>query len=141
MEQKIKVLFLCTGNTARSQMAEAFLRTYGGDRFQAYSAGLEPKAIHPLTIKVMEETGYSMAEHSSKDVGVYLGKAHFGYLITVCDNAEKNCPKIWPGVNKQLHWSFEDPPAFEGNENEKLAKFREVRDQIELKIKEWLANL
>jgi arsenate reductase (thioredoxin) len=140
MEQQTNVLFLCTGNSARSQMAEAFLRKLAGDRFQAHSAGLEPKGINPMTIQVMEEIGYSMAEHSSKGVGVYLGKAHFSYLITVCDNAEKNCPSIWPGVTKHLHWSFEDPAAFEGSESEKLAKFREVRDQIEQKIKEWIVN-
>lgn len=138
MDQKRSVLFLCVGNSARSQMAEAFLRRFAGNQYEVHSAGLEPKEINPLTIKVMNEIGYSMHEHTSKGVEVYLGKKHFEYLITVCDKAEKNCPSVWPGVNKRLHWSFEDPAAFEGSETEKLAKFREVRDQIEQKVRRWV---
>ena len=138
MEQKIRVLFLCTGNSARSQMAEAFLKKYGNDRFEAHSAGLEPRPIHPLTIKVMNEIGFPMTAHTSKSVGDYLGKIHLNYLITVCDKAEKNCPTIWPGLSQRLHWSFEDPAAFEGSEEKKLEKFREIRDQIEQKIREWV---
>ena len=138
MEQKIRVLFLCTGNTARSQMAEAFLKKYGDDRFEAHSAGLEPGPINPLTIKVMNEIGFPMSGHTSKSVGDYLGKMHLNYLITVCDKAEKNCPTIWPGLNQRLHWSFEDPAAFKGSEEKKLEKFREIRDQIKQKIREWV---
>ena len=89
----------------------------------------------------MEENGYSMAAHSAKGVDVYLGKMLFQYLITVCDKAEKNCPTVWPGVNQRLHWSFEDPAAFEGSEEQKLAKFREIRDQIEAKVRAWIAEL
>lgn len=138
---KTRVLFLCTGNSARSQMAEAFLRKYGGDRFEVYSAGLDPaKGIHPLTIKVMEERGFDMQGHYAKDIAQYLGKVHFGYLITVCDRAEQNCP-IFPGMGQRLHWSFEDPVAFQGTEEEKLAKFREVRDQIEARVRAWLQEL
>jgi arsenate reductase len=135
-----RVLFLCTGNSARSQMAEAFLRKYGGDRFEPHSAGLEPKGLNPLTVKVMSEVGIDISGHTSKGVDAYLGKVLFQYLITVCDDADKNCPTVWPGVNKRMHWSFQDPAAVEGMEEEKLAKFREVRDLIEKKIKEWLAE-
>jgi arsenate reductase (thioredoxin) len=138
MDQKVRVLFLCTGNSARSQMAEAFLRQYAGDYFEVHSAGLEPKGLNPLTIQVMEEIGYDLSGQSSKSVSLYLGKVHFQYLITVCDKAEKNCPTNWPGVNYRLHWSFEDPAEFEGSEEQKLSKFREVRDQINLKILAWL---
>ena len=137
MEKK-RVIFLCTGNSARSQMAEAFLRKYGSDRFEAYSAGLEPKGINPLTIQVMNEIGLDISGQWSKGVGEYLGKGNFHYLITLCDDAEKNCPTVWPGVNQRLHWSFEDPSAVTGSDAEKLAKFREVRDLIETRIQDWL---
>lgn len=134
----INVLFLCTGNSARSQMAEAFLRTYGGDQYQAFSAGIEPKDIHPLAIRVMEEIGINIDNQRSKSYLEYFGKKHFGYLITVCDNAEKNCPTTFPGVGLRLHWSFEDPAAFEGDDEIKLAKFREIRDSISERIKGWI---
>jgi len=136
-----RVLFLCTGNSARSQMAEAFLRRYGGDRFEVYSAGLEPaRGVHPLTVRVMEEIGYDMKGHYAKDVRDYLGRLHFGYVITVCDRAEQSCP-IFPGITQRIHWSLEDPAAFEGSEQEKLNKFREVRDQVEAYVKAWLKEL
>lgn len=138
--EKLRVLFLCTGNSARSQMAEAFLRKYAGDHFEAHSAGLEPKGMNPLTVKVMEEAGFDMSSHRSKGIENYLGKVLFQYLITVCDDADKNCPTVWPGVNKRMHWSFEDPAKFEGTEDEKLAKFRQVRDLIDAKVKSWLAE-
>ncbi len=135
-----RVLFLCTGNSARSQMAEGFLRKYAGDRFEAHSAGLEPKGINPLTLEVMDEAGVDLSGQRSKGVETYLGKLHFHYLITLCDDAEKNCPATWPGVNQRLHWSFEDPGAFEGSDGQRLAKFREVRDRIEAQIKTWIAE-
>ena len=135
-----RVLFLCTGNSARSQMAEAFLRKYGGDEFKAFSAGLEPKPIHRLTIQVMQEKGIDISNQTSKGVEIYLGKMFFNYLITVCDAADKNCPIFFPGVNQRIHWSFEDPAAFEGTETEKVEKFRAIRDQIEQKVKEWVAS-
>lgn len=137
---KLRVLFLCTGNSARSQMAEAFLRRYGGERYEPHSAGLEPKGLNPLTVRVMSEVGIDVSGQASKGVEIYLGKMLFQYLITVCDDADKNCPTVWPGVNKRMHWSFQDPAAVEGTEEERLAKFREVRDLIEKKIKEWLAE-
>ena len=133
-----RILFLCTGNSARSQMAEAFLRKYAGDRFEAHSAGLEPKGVNPFTIQAMQEVGIDISGQTSKGVDTYLGKVLFQYLITVCDDADKNCPTVWPGVNQRMHWSFEDPAAFEGTDDEKLAKFREIRDQIEGRIQAWL---
>ncbi len=137
---KTKVLFLCIGNSARSQIAEAFLKKHGGDRYDAYSTGTEPKGINPYTERVMEEVGVSLSGQYSKHVKEYMGKVHFGYLITVCNEAEESCPTTFPGIGQRLHWSFEDPAAFVGPDEEKLAKFREVRDQIERRIKEWLAE-
>lgn len=139
MDQQ-RVLFLCTGNSARSQMAEAFLRKYGGERFEVHSAGLEPKGMNPFTIRVMNEVGIDISGQTSKGVDVYLGKVLFKYLVTVCDDADKNCPTVWPGVRKRMHWSFQDPAAVEGTDEEKLAKFREVRDKIEAQVKAWLAE-
>ena len=137
---KQRVLFLCTGNSARSQMAEAFLRKYGNGEFEPHSAGLEPKGVNPLTVKVMDEVGIDISSHESKGIDRYLGKVHFQYLVTVCDDADQNCPTVWPGVNTRMHWSFEDPARFEGTQEEKLTKFREVRDLIETKIKAWVAE-
>jgi arsenate reductase len=136
-----RVLFLCTGNSARSQMAEAFLKKYGGDRFEAYSAGLVPGQINPYARRVMEEIGISLSGQRSKHLSEYMGKVHFGYLITVCANAEEKCPAVFPGMGQRLHWPFDDPVAFEGSKEETVAKFREVRDQIEQRIKDWLAEL
>ena len=135
---KTKVLFLCTGNSARSQMAEAFLRQTAGDRFDVYSAGLEPKGINPHTRAVMKEAGLDLNGQWSKDVTEYLGRVNFGFLITVCDHAEKNCPTTFLGITHREHWAFEDPAAFQGSEEETLAKFRQVRDQIEQRIRGWL---
>lgn len=138
MPKKTRVIFLCTGNSARSQMAEAYLREFGGDRFEAHSAGLDPKGIHPLTVQVMEEEGISLEIQSSKGVREYLGKVHFPYVVTVCGHAEENCPSVFLNQGVHTHWEFEDPAAFEGTEEEKLAKFREIRDQIKARIKEWV---
>ena len=137
---KTKVLFLCTSNSARSQMAEAFLRKYAGEQFEAFSAGLEPGNIHPYTRQTMNEIGLDLTGQSSKSVTEYLGKFHFGYLITVCARAEKNCPTVFPGISQRLHWNFEDPAAFVGSESEKLATFRIVRDQIGARIQAWLVE-
>jgi arsenate reductase (thioredoxin) len=137
--EKPRVLFLCTGNSARSQMAEAFLRHQAGDRFEVYSAGLEPKAINPYTLLVMQEVGLNMSAHYAKPLSDYMGKMHFSYLITVCDRAGEKCP-IFPGMGTRLHWSFEDPAACEGPHAEKMAKFRQVRDQIDEKVRSWLVD-
>ena len=137
---KTKVLFLCTGNSARSQKAEAILRKLASERFEAFSAGLGPKGINPYTRQVMEEVGIDLAGQRSKDVTEYLGKVNFGYLITVCDHAEKNCPTTFLGVSNRLHWSLEDPAAFQGSDEQTLAKFREVRDDIDKRMQAWLAS-
>ncbi len=138
---RTKVLFLCSGNTARSQMAEAFLRHYAGDHFDVYSAGLEPGDIHPLTRRVMEEVGLDLAGQYSKSVTEYLGKVHFGYLITVCDRARDRCPTAFPGIGRRLHWSIPDPAATEGSEEEKLSSFRAAREEAAWRIHAWLAEL
>ena len=136
-----RVLFLCTGNSARSQMAEAFLRHYAADEFEAYSAGLEPKGIHPMTLQVMQEFGLDLSGQSSKGVADYLGKMHFAYTVTVCANAEERCPSVFPGMGRRLHWAFDDPAAFAGIDEDRLDKFRQVLDQIDDWIRAWLDGL
>jgi arsenate reductase len=108
-----------------------------GDHFEVYSAGFETQPINPYAINVMEELGYDLSDHYSKELSQFLGKVHFGIRITVCSKAEERCPTM-PGVGTRLYWPFEGPAAFQGSEEEKLAKFREVRDQIEQRIKDWL---
>jgi arsenate reductase len=136
---KARVLFLCTHNSARSQIAEALLRHDAGDRFDVYSAGLEPSEINPLTHKVMEEIGIDMQGQYAKPLTTYMGKVHFSYLITVCSKAEERCP-IFPGMGVRLHWPFDDPAAFEGSEEQKLGEFRRVRDQIQARIQAWITE-
>jgi arsenate reductase len=136
-----KVLFLCTGNSARSQMAEALLRHHAGDRFEAFSAGTDPKPIHPLTIQVLDEQGVSAAGLRSKNLREYLGREFFSYIIVVCSQAAESCPTAWPGVHAITHLYFDDPAATEGTDEEKLAKFRDVRDQIEAGLQEWMASV
>lgn len=139
---KPNVLFLCTGNSARSQMGEAFLRQYAGERFEVHSAGLEPKGINPYTIRVMNEVGMDISSQWSKSTEEYMGKMFFRYIITVCGHADQNCPQaLWAQGGARLHWAFDDPAAVVGSDDEKLAKFREVRDQVEQKIKSWLGEL
>jgi arsenate reductase len=119
-------------------MAEAFLRKYGGDQFEVYSAGLEPEEIHPHTKRVMDEVGISLAGQYSKHIREYMGKVHFAYLIILCDEAEKNCPARFPGIARRLYWPFENPSDYKGQEDERLEKFKEVRDRIDRRIKSWL---
>jgi arsenate reductase len=135
---RTRVLFLCTHNSARSQMAEGFLRAMAGDRFEAQSAGTEKTSVNPLAIKAMAELNVDLSGHSSK---VYDGlmKEHGDYLITVCDEANERCPFV-PGSVKRLHWSFEDPSRAKGSEEERLQVFRRVRDQIHQRLAEWLAT-
>jgi arsenate reductase len=138
---KLKVLFLCKWNRARSQMAEAFLAQAAGDRFEVHSAGLGADPIHPLTVKVMAERGIDLGGQRAKDVREYLGKMNFAYIITVCDRAEPGCP-TFPGIGAtRLDWPFPDPLAFEGGEDQQLNTFREVRDAIEARIDAWLGEL
>lgn len=138
---KVRVLFLCTGNSARSQMAEALLRNLGGDRFEAYSAGLEPKGIHPLTIEALKEVGIDISGQTSKHLKEYFGHKTFQYLITVCSHADQMCPTTWPGVMHRMHWPFDDPAAATGSREEQLAVFRKVRDEIAARIKAWLQDV
>jgi len=134
---KERVLFLCTHNSARSQMAEGFLRRLAGDRFEAQSAGTEETTVNPFAIRVMAERGIDISKHRSKVYEGLMDKP-WDYLITVCDDANERCPFI-PGVEKRLHWSFEDPSRATGSEAERLTVFRRVRDQIEARLAEWLA--
>ena len=134
---KIRVLFLCTGNSARSQMAEAFLRRVGDDAYDSFSAGVEPSMINPYTRRVMDEIGFDLAGQYSKDVKEFIGRDHFDYLITVCDDAEQNCP-VFPGSGVRIHWSIEDPAAFHGSKDETLIEFREIRDLIQKKVLSWV---
>lgn len=139
---KQRVLFLCTGNSARSQMAEAFLRFYAGDRFEVHSAGLDPKGIHPKTIEAMAAIDIDISEQRSSSVKEYLAQSLFAYIITVCAHAEENCPRVFLNQAKNhLHWNFEDPAAFEGSEEATFSKFAEVRDQIQDRIRNWLVEL
>lgn len=137
--EKSNVLFLCVGNSARSQMAEALLRFHAGDYYQVYSAGVQPKGIHPLTIQVMEEQGIPMANQYSKSLTEYVGKLDFAYIITVCSDAVDQCP-FFPGPGVRLHWGMDDPAREDGSPEEKLAKFRLIRDQLESRILMWLAE-
>ena len=136
-----KVLFLCSGNIARSQMAEAFLRKHGGSRFQVQSAGLRPgDEIHPLTRRVMNEIGLDLAGQHPKSLRPYLGRSDFDIVIIVCEPKEESCPVLWPSALEGLSWPFDDPAACEGNEEERLERFRSIRDQIENRIQEWIAD-
>lgn len=139
---KPKVLFLCTGNSARSQMAEAFLRAYAGDHFEVHSAGLEPKGyILPEVLTVMQERGLAMQGQTSKGVEEYLGKTVFAHTITVCGDVEENCPAIFLSMGKHEHWPFEDPARFEGSDEERLDFTRAVRDRMDQRIRQWLADM
>ena len=139
---RIKVLFVCIHNSARSQMAEAFLETLGGDRFEAHSAGLSPGKLNPLAVEVMQEVGVDISGKETKSVFDYFKEGTlFSYVITVCDQASgEKCP-VFPGNAKRLHWSFPDPSTFQGTYQEKLEKTREVREEIKEAISRWLKEL
>ncbi|HAG22885.1 MAG: Arsenate reductase [Synergistales bacterium 53_16] len=139
-QDKIKVLFVCGKNTARSQMGEALLKFLGGDRFEVESAGLEAgEAINPLVIDVMKEIGIDISRNATKKVfDLYKAGRIYNYVIAVCDAVQaERCP-IFPGVRKQIHWPLPDPASFTGSWEEKLQKTREVRDQMKAKIEEWI---
>jgi arsenate reductase (thioredoxin) len=131
-------LFLCTHNSARSQMAEGLLRHLAGDSFEAHSAGTEATHVRPLAIRAMEEVGVDISGQESKTLERYLEEP-FDYVITVCDDANEACP-VFPGAKNRLHWSFEDPSRAEGSEEERLAVFRSVRDRIGERIERELVN-
>jgi len=138
---KTKVLFVCKHNSARSQMAEAFLRHYAGDRFEVYSAGLEPAKVHPLAVRVMQEIGIDISHHKSKPISDYLGKLKVDYAVAVCDIGEEACPSLHPFTEKLLHWPFEDPASFKGTEEERLANFRQIRDLIHKRVRDWVEEI
>jgi arsenate reductase (thioredoxin) len=140
--RKQKVLFLCTQNSARSQMAEGLLRHLAGDRFEAYSAGIDPTGgIHPCAVEAMSEIGIDISEQYPKGLKTYMGKMGFNYLIIVCARAEEKCPKTFPGVGTTFSWIFEDPRRDEEIPYDSmLERFRAVRDEIELRIKTWLED-
>ncbi len=141
MMAKTRVLFLCTQNSARSQMAEAFLREHGENRFESYSAGCAAiDEIHPYTVRVMDEVGIDIRDQYPKEMREYMGKMHFGYVVTVCARAERECPTVFPGAGLKLTWLFDDPRGADVPEEERLEKFREVRDQIEAKVLHWLEH-
>ena len=136
MNNPIRVLILCTGNSARSQMAEGLLRREGGDRFEVFSAGTHPSRVRPEAVEAMREIGIDISGHRSKSVDEFVGR-EFDYVITVCDNARESCP-VFPGRTKRIHWGFEDPAAAEGDEEARLEVFRRVRDQIRGRLKVFI---
>lgn len=139
MKDPVRVLILCTGNSARSQMAEGLLRHDGGGRFEVHSAGTHPSHVRPHAIEAMREVGIDISGHRSKSVEELVGR-EFDYVITVCDNARENCP-VFPGATERIHWSFDDPAAAEGDDAARLAVFRRVRDEIREKLRGFVAGL
>jgi arsenate reductase len=139
-ERKIRVLFVCIHNAARSQMAEAFLNYLAGDCFEAESAGLEPTEINALAVEVMKELGIDISTNRTKSVfDLYKENRLYRYVIAVCDEAAERCP-IFPGFATTLHWSFEDPAGFTGSREERLAKTRETREQIRKRIGKFIGE-
>ena len=137
-----KVLFLCTQNFARSQMAEGFLRHLAGDRFEVYSAGPEPtERVHPCAVEAMGEIGVDITDQRPKSLGTYLGIEFFNYLVIVCARAEERCPKTFPGVGTRFSWVFNDPRSDESIPYDStLERFRQVRDEIEIRVRDWLEH-
>jgi arsenate reductase len=133
---KRRVLFLCTHNSARSQMAEGFLRALAGDRFEVSSAGTEATGVHPLAVKAMAEVGVDLSRHTSKTFDQLLDQP-WDYVITVCDAANEACP-VFRGKVGRLHWSFQDPAQAAGTEEERLAVFRRVREEIRYRLADWI---
>ncbi len=139
VHNKQKVLIVCTGNSCRSQMAEGMLRHYGGDKFEVFSAGLEPSFVHPLAIKAMSESGIDISNQYSKTVNEFL-EEDFSYVITVCDGAKERCP-VFPGKYDAIHWSIEDPASAEGTESEKMTDFRRVRQNILERVNSFISDM
>jgi arsenate reductase (thioredoxin) len=137
-KRRLRILVLCTGNSCRSQMAEGLIRQYGGDRVEVYSAGLEPRGVHPRAIQVMRELGIDISHQTSDHLSRYLEQP-FDFVITVCNSAAALCP-VFPGAGTKLHWPFADPAEATGPEPEIIACFRSVRDQIAQQVKTWLAE-
>ncbi|HVF50053.1 MAG TPA: arsenate reductase ArsC [Pyrinomonadaceae bacterium] len=133
-----RVLILCTGNSARSQMAEGLLRHDGGRRFRVWSAGTNPGSVRAEAVEVMREIGIDIGDQRSKSVEEFAGQ-EFDYVVTVCDNARENCP-VFPARTRRIHWSFDDPAAVEGEATARLAVFRRVRDEIRARLRKFLEN-
>jgi arsenate reductase len=141
MDAKPKVLFLCTGNSCRSQMAEGLLRELAHDSFDVYSAGTDPaERVHPLAVEVMQERGIDISGQRPKHVKEFLGRLPVRDLIIVCSGADEACPRVFPGMLHRRLWPFDDPAAFAGSPEATRARFRAVRDEIEAKLKEWLSD-
>lgn len=140
-QKKIRVLFVCIHNSARSQMAEALLKQLGGDRFEVMSAGLEPGTLNPLAVEVLREVGIDIADNQTRSVFDYFKQgALFDYVITVCDGASaEKCP-IFPGITKRVHWSFQDPSQVPGNHEQKIAATRSIRDEIKDALLSFIAS-
>jgi arsenate reductase len=136
MTTRAKVLFICTHNSARSQMAEGFLRHLSGGAIEAASAGTEPGKLHPLAVEVMAERGIDVSGHHAKSLDAFLQEP-FDYVVTVCDDAREACP-IFPNAHRRLHWSFPDPSRVKGTREERLAFFRAIRDAIRTRVEEFL---
>jgi len=140
--KKTRVLFICVHNSARSQMAEAFLREWGSDRFSAESAGLEPGVLNPLVVRAMAEVGIDISAKTTRSAHDLLRQGQwYGWVITVCDESQAEACPIFPGAGRRLHWGFPDPAVFTGSEEERMAQVREVRDRIAAKVREWLEEL
>ena len=137
MTEKRRLLVLCTGNSARSQMVEGLLRARGGDRFEVFSAGTDPSFVRPQAIAVMRELGIDISHHRSKSLSEFLDD-EFDYVITVCDHANQRCP-VFPGRVKRIHWSIDDP-VISGSEETQLAAFRQARDELQDRTQAFLAN-
>jgi len=137
-KEKPIVLFICRHNTCRSQMAEAILRHEAGDRFEVFSCGLESRPVHRFTVEVMKEIGLDISQQKSKDFRPYLGQLSVSFAIFVCHMDEDQCPKLFPFALQHLRWPFQDPTTVAGTDEEQLAVFRRVRDEIRDKIREWL---
>ena len=139
---KKKVLFVCVHNSARSQMAEAFLKQLAGDRFEVESAGLEPGKLNPIVVEVMKEAGIDISQNKTKSVFDFFKQGkQYDYVVTVCDESQSGACPVFPGKGERLHWGFADPSQFKGSWEDKVKQTREVRNQIEAKIKEWINYL
>jgi len=135
------VLILCTGNSARSQMAEGLLRAKAAHLYEVVSAGTEPAArVNPLAIEAMREIGIDISGGRPKDVSEFLGRAPVRHLVIVCHDAAGRCPSVWPGTVSRVHWPIEDPAAYEGDHASALAKFREARDEISERLDRWVED-
>ncbi|MGA7672650.1 MAG: arsenate reductase ArsC [Nitrolancea sp.] len=135
-QRRLRVLFLCTHNSARSQMAEGLLRQYAGDQIEVASAGTEPGGVHPLAMKAMQEINIDISAARSKSVDEFLDQ-QFDYVITLCDQANETCP-LFPGDPERIHWSFTDPSAAKGSEEERLHAFEQIRAQLAIRLRTWL---